>query len=120
VGATDFHSQITDYSLPGSLDVVAPGGAPDNGQILSTNTGGGYGRGHGTSQAAAHAAGAVALLEQRASELKMPPLSFEEVRRILQTTATPLVDPSTGELYPKNRQGAGLINVYDMVQELLP
>ena len=29
-------------------------GAPDSGEILSTNKGGGYGRGHGTSHAAAH------------------------------------------------------------------
>ena len=46
--------------------MLAPGGepesgAPDNGQILSTNKGGLYGRGHGTSQAAAHVTGAVAL-----------------------------------------------------------
>jgi subtilisin len=64
VAATDSNNKIPDYSLAGpALDVVAPGGAgaQASGQVLSANKGGGYGVGYGTSQAAAHVTGAVAL-----------------------------------------------------------
>ena len=67
VGAIDINGRIptySTYSQPGP-DVLAPGGAPlsgapDNGEILSTNNVG-FGRGHGTSQAAACVTGAIAL-----------------------------------------------------------
>jgi subtilisin family serine protease len=104
VGATDFDGQTPAYSLSGpQLAVMAPGGvpdsgAPDNGQILSTNTGGGYGRGHGTSQAAAHVTGAVAL----ALSLE-PELTSSAVRNLVTQTAV-----------------AGRIHVKNMIEELLP
>jgi subtilisin family serine protease len=121
VGATDIHHHVTAYGLSGpQLDVVAPGGAPqigapDNGQILSTNTGGLYGLGHGTSHAAAHVAGAVGLVLQ----LK-PGFSFTQVSNLLKTTAVDLIDPSTGQPYPKEKQGEGRIDVEKMIEELLP
>jgi len=87
--------------------VAAPGGSKATGmRILSTTTGGGYGWGSGTSQAAAHVTGAVALALQL-----QPGLSLEEVRSILQTTATNLG-------YPSTQQGAGRINVRKMVQAI--
>jgi subtilisin family serine protease len=68
VGATGIDGEAAYYSLSQGqgLDVMAPGGErhdeePDNGQILSTNNDGLYGQGRGTSQAAAHVTGAVAL-----------------------------------------------------------
>ena len=67
------------------------------------------GEGSGTSQAAAHVTGAVALALQL-----QPGLSFAQVRNLLQTTASWILG------YPQTQQGAGLINVYDMVQALLP
>jgi hypothetical protein len=102
VGATAFDRQDAAYSLPGT--VWAPGGevdrgAPDNGQILSLNTGGGYGRGYGTSHAAAHLSGGAAL----ALHLQ-PGLSFAQVKNLLR----------------KTDQGAGLIDVEKMIKELLP
>jgi subtilisin len=112
VGATDRYDQITAYSLSGpELDVVAPGGAPesgapDHGQILSTNTGGGYGRGHGTSQAAAQVAGAVGLVLRY-----HPEFSFVQVSNLLKTTAVDLGSPS-------NKQGAGRIDVEQMINKL--
>jgi subtilisin len=112
VGATDRYDQITAYSLSGpELDVVAPGGAresgaPDNGQILSTNTGGGYGRGHGTSQAAAQVTGAVGLVLRY-----HPEFSFVQVSNLLKTTAVDLGSPS-------NKQGAGRIDVEQMINKL--
>jgi subtilisin len=105
VGASDIHHYVPDYSLSGlQLDVVAPDGAPevgapDSGQILSTNRGTGYGWGSGTGQAAAHVTGAAAL----ALQLK-PGLSFTQMRSVLQTTA----------------KGPGRINVCNMAQALLP
>jgi hypothetical protein len=104
VGATDIDGQITAYSLSGpQLAVVAPGGAPengapDNGQILSTDAGGLYGRGHGTGHAAAHVTGAVAL----ALALE-PGLTSPQVRNLVTQTAV-----------------AGRIDVNKMMEALLP
>jgi subtilisin len=100
VAATDVNGKITAYSLlEPEVDVAAPGGSRATGvRILSSTTGGGYGWGSGTSQAAAHVSGAVAL----ALDLR-PGLSFEEVRLCLQATA----------------EGPGRINVKKLVQALL-
>jgi subtilisin family serine protease len=108
VTATDYYDHVTAYSVSGpQVDVCAPGGSKATGiRILSTTTGGGYGESSGTSQAAAHVTGAAAL----ALQLK-PGLSFEQVRSVLQTTATNLG-------YPSTQQGAGRINVKKMVQAL--
>jgi Subtilase family len=108
VGATDISKQVTSYSRSGpEVDVVAPGGSGTSGKVLSTIPGGGYGLGSGTSQAAAHVSGAVAAALQL-----FPGLSAEEVMNLLRTTATDLG-------YPHERQGAGLIAVDRMIQELL-
>jgi subtilisin len=107
VAATDVDDKIPDYSLSGpEVDMVAPGGARANEQILSTNRGGGYGRGSGTSQAAAHTTGAVALALQQD-----PRLYFEQVLRFLKSTASEL-------RYPEEKQGAGLINVQKLMEAL--
>jgi subtilisin family serine protease len=108
VAATDSNNNIPDYSLAGpALDVVAPGGAgaQARGQVLSTNKGGGYGVGYGTSQAAAHVTGAVALALQQ-----QPGQSFNDVRSLLQTTATVLPG------YSQQQQGAGRIDAKKMIQ----
>lgn len=107
VGATDAANHVTAYSLSGpELDLVAPGGDPASGPILSTDAGGGYGWGCGTSQAAAHVTGAVALLLQL-----RPQLSVGEVRSLLQATAVDLH-------YAEQQQGAGLINAPSLLQAL--
>jgi subtilisin len=109
VAASDMDDRITDYSLPGSqVDVAAPGGTSGSGRILSTDTVGGYGLGYGTSQAAAHVTGAIALALQQ-----KPGMSFKEVRSLLQSTAKNLGDP-------KEQQGAGRIDVENMIKKLLP
>ncbi len=88
------------------MAVAAPGGSTKSQRILSTNKGGGYGWGSGTSQAAAHVTGALAL----ALQIK-PQMSFEEAVALLKGTARDL-----GE--PVEQQGAGLIDVEAMIEAL--
>jgi subtilisin family serine protease len=103
VGATDSNGHTPTYSTYSGSgpDVRAPGGAPlsgapDNGQILSTNNVG-YGLGNGTSQAAAHVTGAVALA------LSLDPgLTPQAVRNLVTQNAV-----------------AGRINVEIMIEDLL-
>jgi subtilisin family serine protease len=104
VAATNGDDKVTGYSQSGKVDVAAPGGSQSGPRIFSTNKGGGYGLGSGTSQAAAHVTGALALVLQ-----KNPKMSFEEVMALMQETARDL-----GE--PVERQGAGLIDVEAMVK----
>ncbi|RMF84761.1 MAG: hypothetical protein D6736_18705 [Nitrospinota bacterium] len=105
VGATDISARIAPYSIRGvEVDVVAPGGTHTD-PIFSTDLLGGYGWGSGTSQAAAHVSGVVALMLQ-----VNPDLTPQEVRQILQETAIDL-----GE--PWEAQGAGLINAVRAVRQ---
>jgi subtilisin family serine protease len=115
VAATDIHEHITEYSLSGTeVEIAAPGGAQTSGQILSTNTTkeGGYGVGYGTSQAAAHVTGAIAL----ALQLR-PSLSIAQLRNVLRATAVKLYDENSDE-YSKERQGEGLIDTKAMIGAL--
>ena len=101
VTAIDINYQITDYSLEGSkVDITAPGGVLTGARILSTyHLAPFYGYGSGTSQAAAHVTGALALkLQQK------PQISLSQVQVLLQQTATDLG-------YPATQQGWGLIDV---------
>jgi len=106
VAATNGDDKVTGYSQSGKVDVAAPGGSQSGPRIFSTNKGGGYGWGSGTSQAAAHVTGALALVLQ-----KNPKMSYEEAMTLLQETARDL-----GE--PVERQGAGLIDVEAMIKAL--
>ncbi len=102
------------------VDVVAPGGQfvpGDTAQrIFTTNLGGGYGVITGTSPAAAHVSGAVALALQLRRNL-----SAAEARDLLQQTANHLdcpTWPTVSATCPIERQGAGLIDVNAMVEAL--
>ena len=106
VAATNGDGKVTGYSQSGKVDVAAPGGSQSGPRIFSTNKGGGYGLGSGTSQAAAHVTGAMTLVLQ-----KYPKIAFEEAVALLQETARDLGE--TGE-----RQGAGLIDVEAMIKAL--
>jgi subtilisin family serine protease len=108
VGATTARDEVASYSLSGGVDVVAPGGDSAE-KILSTNLGGGYGLIIGTSPAAAHVTGAVAL----ALQLRRG-LSREQTVDLLQRTANHLDCPGCSD----DRQGAGLIDARAMVEEL--
>lgn len=91
VGATAQNNIFVGYSNWGNmLDIVAPGGAVNAGQIYSTlNTGfysqiaPTYGYLNGTSMASPHIAGVIAMMKQRD-----PNLGVEQIRTILQNTGT--------------------------------
>ena len=111
VGATDYYNRVTAYSRSGQAmaigGIVAPGGSQETHiRILSTTLGGGYGQSSGTSPAAAHVSGVLAL----ALELR-PQLSFEEAVDLLKLTARDLG-------YPAAEQGAGLIDAAELVEML--
>lgn len=112
VGAMTKANQLAYYSLYNlegpTVAVVAPGG--DEGEPILSTVPGGYATKIGTSMAAAHVTGAAVLALQRNSKL-----SGQDVRSLLQSTASPLFDP-TGEEYPQEQQGAGLIDVEGMLQ----
>jgi subtilisin family serine protease len=104
VTATDYTNQVTAYSLTGlEVDVTAPGGGQGSERLLSTALGSSYGYGSGTSQAAAHVTGALALMLQQ-----RPLLTFAQVLGLLAQTS--------GDLgYPETEQGMGLVAVEQML-----
>lgn len=104
VGATDQLDLVTTFSSRGPSpwnevkpEVVAPGA-----QIRSSLPGGTYGTYSGTSMAAPHVTGLVALLLQAD-----PTLSVGEIEEIITTTALPLGDETPG-----NYAGWGRIDAY--------
>src|SRR5262249_12559141 len=104
----------------GKVDITAPGGVQTGARILSTcvpngvpnspyNCPLGYGYGSGTSQAAAHVTGALALKLQQDSQI-----TLREVRGLLQQDAAmKLMDQSKVPpvQYAVTWQGLGLIDV---------
>ncbi|HSF31399.1 MAG TPA: S8 family serine peptidase [Candidatus Tectomicrobia bacterium] len=104
--------QIANYSRMGdTVDLAASGGSKDSWPILSTNKGDGYGWASGTSQAAAHVTGAVALAMQRRASQGLPALTFAQILELLQTTAIDLHEGA--EL-----QGAGLLDAEGLMNSL--
>jgi uncharacterized repeat protein (TIGR01451 family) len=104
VGATDDVDLVTSFSSRGPSpwgeikpEVVAPGA-----QIRSSLPGGTYGLKDGTSMAAPHVSGLVALLLQAD-----PNLTVDKIEEILTSTALPLGDP-----VPNNASGWGRIDAY--------
>jgi hypothetical protein len=108
VVATNSNNQLTAYDRKGpEVDLVAPGGDQQYGEILSTTINGGYGLGYGSSQAAAHVTGAAAVALQLA-----PGLSVDQVVALMKGTANDLGSQ-------QSHQGAGLVDVKRMVKSLL-
>ncbi len=104
VGATDADDEVAYFSGrgPSPWGEVKPEVAAPGVNVLSAIPGGAYGTKSGTSMAAPHAAGVVALLLQAD-----PSLTITETEGILTRTATPL-----GEQTPNNDAGWGLVNAY--------
>ncbi|MDD9208193.1 S8 family serine peptidase [Georgenia sp. 10Sc9-8] len=105
-------SSLSSYGLTADLQLKPDLGAP-GGQIFSTYPveSGEYATLSGTSMAAPHVAGAVALLLHA-----RPDLDAEQVRGLMQNTADPSVwsiIPELGLPEPVHRQGAGLLDIDD-------
>lgn len=116
IGATNPGDLIADFSSRGPSpwgqikpDAVAPGVS-----IVSTIPGGGYATLSGTSMAAPHAAGALALmLEADRQALGMPTVPITTTERILLDTVVDLDAPG-----PDNTYGYGRVDAYAAVQRL--
>ncbi|AJC73966.1 peptidase S8 [Pseudothermotoga hypogea DSM 11164 = NBRC 106472] len=104
VGAVTIDARRASYSDYGpELDVVAPGG-DENQAILSTYRGGAYVYSLGTSMAAPHVTGIVALM------ISQGIVGIENIRNVLRATAIDL-GPSGHDIY----YGAGLVDAYAAV-----
>lgn len=103
-------SAFSSYGLAPDLSLKPDIGAPGGG-IYSTLPGEAYGSMNGTSMAAPHVAGAVALLLEARPELKN---DVRQVRDLLQNTAVPQVwwgNPALGFLESVHLQGAGMLQI---------
>ncbi len=117
VGAVDSNKIIGNFSKRGPSvfdptatvikpEVVAPGKF-----VYTTNKAGGYSNWTGTSIAAPHVAGVVALMKSVNKNL-----SNTQIRRILIETATPLTDADFNST-PNMAYGYGLVNAYKAVEK---
>lgn len=105
VGATNAQGSRASYSNYGSrIDLMAPGGEPNGQQVVSTLESGQYGGKAGTSMAAPHVAGVLALMKS-----KQPALTAAEAISILKETAKPLGAAACNR--PSDSEcGAGLVD----------
>lgn len=94
VGATsDVADEITPFTNSGpAIDLLAPGSA-----ITAASRGGGFATMSGTSMAAPHVAGAIALMQQ----VSAGTLSAAKAEGILKLTGRPVVDARNGLAFPR-------------------
>lgn len=112
--------QMSDFSSWGSTpdlefkpEVTAPGG-----NIYSTINDDKYEIMSGTSMASPYTAGAASIVVQylKGFELEVSPREFAELaKKILISTAEPVIDPNTNLPYLTRKQGAGLVNLENAV-----
>lgn len=92
-GAGARADQITPFTnSTDAIDVVAPGAA-----IVSTRRGGGASMAVGTSMAAPHVTGALALMHQKSRGT----LSADQAEELLRLTGQPVLDGRNGLLFPR-------------------
>lgn len=108
VSAIDSNNKIATFSSTGKVDVCAPGV-----NINSTYKDSTYVTMSGSSMAAPHVTGTVALILPRSTKSDLDGygrISLDEVKKNLQSTCTDLGTPGMDSIY-----GAGLINAYSSV-----
>ncbi|MDY7041496.1 MAG: S8 family serine peptidase, partial [Chloroflexota bacterium] len=107
VGATDSDDVIAGFSSrgPSPWNEVKPEVSAPGVSVRSSVPGGGYSNKNGTSMAAPHVTGIVALMLQAD-----PGLSISQVEQALTSTAVPLGSP-----HPNNDYGWGLVDAYGAV-----
>ena len=111
VGATSKSDVVASFSNTASfMSVFAPGVS-----IVSSVTGGGFGSASGTSMAAAHVAGAWAVLRQAA-----PNASVDQILSALQTTGVPVTDTDSGVTKPRIRIDQALAVFVPTISSIAP
>jgi uncharacterized repeat protein (TIGR01451 family) len=110
VGATDEYDQVTNFSSrgPSPWEEVRPHVAAPGIRVRSSLPGGAYGLRQGTSMAAPHVSGVVALLHSVS-----PTLSITRTAYVLTSTAVPL-----GDSIPNNNTGWGRVDAFAAVASL--
>lgn len=111
---SDFTSWGTSPDLRFKPEVTAPGG-----QIYSTVNDNRYESMSGTSMAAPHAAGGVALVVQylKSKKVELKEREFVNLAKtLLINTAKPQIEKETNLSYLTRRQGAGLVQIYDAIK----
>lgn len=87
--------------------------------ITSTLPGGGIGKDSGTSQAAPHVSGAVALLQEASLQFGDRLLTSKEVAEILRTTGEPIFDGDDEDDNVNNTYSSYIrVNIYNAVREV--
>lgn len=106
---SDFTSWGTTPNLDFKPEITAPGG-----QIYSTLQGDKYGLMSGTSMAAPHVSGGMALVLQRVDQdfNLFGKARYDMAKNLMMTTANPLLDKDTNEFVSPRRQGAGVMDLY--------
>ena len=116
-GATDKNDMIADFSLRGPSPyggIIKPEISAPGVNIRSSVPGSAYQGGwNGTSMAAPHTSGLVALLLQANLSL-----TIEDIEKIIKDTATPRVDDEYSEI-PNNGYGYGVINAFEAVTSVI-
>jgi hypothetical protein len=110
VGATTIEEEITTFSGrgPSPFGVIKPNVSAPGKDVISTFPGGSYKSLDGTSMAAPHVAGVVALLLQADPTLAENGLA--DITNAITTTAVPL-----GSSFPNNNFGWGRVDAYNAV-----
>jgi subtilisin family serine protease len=112
VGAVNKHKEVASFSSKGPSPVtdefkpfvVAPGEG-----VESTLPGGSYGTYSGTSMAAPHVTGALALVDQALAERKQPKLDLDDAKFVLQHMTKDI-----GPKGPDDASGHGLVDLSKM------
>ncbi|PNB77288.1 peptidase S8, partial [Pseudomonas sp. FW305-BF6] len=107
VAATDANDQLARFSSrgPGPFkDVLKPDISAPGVSVRSSLNNGTYGTMNGTSMAAPHVSGVIALLEQVA-----PQMTIDQIEQVLKSTAKPMTD-NTYPTSPNLGYGHGIVD----------